>query len=402
MAVAGPLAIASDADLDASIAKYRMGTLVIRTAPNAKVKVEQIRHEFWFGATLPTGIFSGRGNPDDAARFQEIFASHFNAGVPEVALKWDAMEPQKGAVNYTTLDNILAWARQKGIAMRGHCIFWGVPNHVQDWLKALSDPEFKIAVAQRGRSIAARYRDQFAEYDFNNEMMHANYYEQRFGLEFTRQMALWVKDGDPNARLFVNDYDVLTGNRLADYVQHIQRLLDAGVPISGIGVQGHLHGDSFDAAALQNALDTLAQFKMPIRITEFNFPGQRSKYYTGDRRAEMPPAEEQAKAEALKQYYRICFAHPSVTGIMMWGFWEGANWIPQSSLYKRDWTPLPAAKAYEDLVLNQWWTRWSGTANAEGWAIVPAFYGTHKVTVNDKEIIVTLTKAEGAKVVTAE
>ena len=402
MAVAGPLAIASDADLDASIAKYRMGTLVIRTAPNAKVKVEQIRHEFWFGATLPTGIFSGRGNPDDVARFQEIFASHFNAGVPEVALKWDAMEPQKGAVNYTTLDNILAWARQKGIAMRGHCIFWGVPNHVQDWLKALSDPEFKIAVAQRGRSIAARYRDQFAEYDFNNEMMHANYYEQRFGLEFTRQMALSVKDGDPNARLFVNDYDVLTGNRLADYVQHIQRLLDAGVPISGIGVQGHLHGDSFDAAALQNALDTLAQFKMPIRITEFNFPGQRSKYYTGDRRAEMPPTEEQAKAEALKQYYRICFAHPSVTGIMMWGFWEGANWIPQSSLYKRDWTPLPAAKAYEDLVLNQWWTRWSGTANAEGWAIVPAFYGTHKVTVNDKEIIVTLTKAEGAKVVAAE
>ncbi len=399
MAVAGPLAIASDADLDSSIAKYRMGTLVIRTAPNAKVKVEQIRHEFWFGATLPTGIFSGRGNPDDSARFQEIFASHFNAGVPEVALKWDAMEPQKGAVNYTTLDNILAWARQKGIAMRGHCIFWGVPNHVQDWLKALSDPEFKIAVAQRGRSIAARYRDQFAEYDFNNEMMHANYYEQRFGLEFTRQMALWVKDGDPSARLFVNDYDVLTGNRLADYVQHIQRLLDAGVPISGIGAQGHLHGDSFDAAALQNALDTLAQFKLPIRITEFNFPGQRSKYYTGDRRAEMPPAEEQAKAEALKQYYRICFAHPSVTGIMMWGFWEGANWIPQSSMYKRDWTPLAAAKAYEDLVLNQWWTRWTGTADRQGRAEVRAFYGKHKVTVNGKETVVTLTRAEGSKTV---
>jgi GH35 family endo-1,4-beta-xylanase len=402
MAFTAPLAIASDADLDASIAKYRMGTLFIRTAPNAKVKVEQMRHEFWFGATLPTGIFSGRANPDDVARFKEIFASHFNAGVPEVALKWDAMEPQKGAVNYTTLDNIIAWARQQGVAMRGHCIFWGVPNHVQDWLKALRDDEFKIAVAERGRSIGARYRDQFAEYDFNNEMMHANYYEQRFGLGFTKQMALWVKDGDPNARLFVNDYDVLTGNRLADYVKHIQRLLDAGVPISGIGVQGHLHGDSFDAEALQNALDTLAQFKMPIRITEFNFPGQRSKYYTGDRRAQMPPEEELAKAEALKQYYRICFAHPSVTGIMMWGFWESANWIPQSSLYKRDWTPLPAAKAYEDLVLNQWWTRWSGAANGDGWAIVPVFYGTHKVTANQKEITVTLTKAEGAKVVAAE
>jgi GH35 family endo-1,4-beta-xylanase len=286
--------------------------------------------------------------------------------------------------------------------MRGHCIFWGVPNHVQDWLKALSDDEFQLAVAERARSIGARYRGQFAEYDLNNEMMHANYYEQRFGLDFIRKMALWVKEGDPDARLFVNDYDVLTGNRLADYVKHIQRLLDAGVPIAGIGAQGHLHGDSFDPAALRNALDTLAQFKMPIRITEFNFPGQRSKYYTGNRQAQMPPEEEQAKAEALKQYFEICFAHPAVTGIMLWGFWEGANWIPQSSLYKRDWTPLPAAQAYEDLALKQWWTRWSGTANAQGWAVIPAFFGTHKVTAHGKEAVVNLTKAEGSKVVNLE
>ena len=78
--------------------------------------------------------------------------------------------------------------------------------------------------------------------------------------------------------------------------------------------------------------------------TEFNFPGQRSKYYQAEnRQTQLTPEEEKAKAEALRQYYRICFAHPAVTGIMMWGFWEGANWIPQSSLYRRDWTPTPAA-----------------------------------------------------------
>ena len=51
---------AADANLDTSIANIRMGTLVIRTAPGAKITVEQVRHEFWFGATLPGGIFSGR------------------------------------------------------------------------------------------------------------------------------------------------------------------------------------------------------------------------------------------------------------------------------------------------------------------------------------------------------
>jgi len=81
---------------------------------------------------------------------------------------------------------------------------------------------------------------------------------------------------------------------------------------------------------------------------------------------------------------------------MMWGFWEGANWIPQSSMYKRDWTPLPAADAYKDLVLRQWWTRWSGTADARGSVTVPAFYGRHRVTVNGKEMMVELKKAEGS------
>ncbi len=390
---------AADADLDAAIAKNRMGVLVIRAAPGAKVSVEQVRHEFWFGATLPTGIFTGTSKPEDIARFKEIFVKYFNAGVIENSFKWPEMERQRGLVNYAPVDAMLAWADKEGIPLRGHCIYWGIPNRVQEWLKTMGDDELRMVLMQRGREVAARFRDRFAEFDLNNEMIHANYYEQRLGPAITKQMASAVKDGDPNARLFVNDYDILTGNRLADYVKDIRRLLDMGVPIAGIGVQGHLHGDSFDPAALKNALDELAKFNLPIRVTEFNIPGQRSKFYAGDRKARMTPEEELAKADAIKQYYRICFAHPSVAGIMMWGFWEGANWIPQSSMFKRDWTPLPAAQAYEDLVLKQWWTRWTGTANADGLAVVRAFYGKHRVTVNGKESIVDLPRASGSKIV---
>ncbi len=393
---------AADADLDAAIARDRMGTLVIRARPGARVSVEQLRHEFWFGATVPTGVFTGRTSADDIAKFKQVFTSHFNAGVIEASFKWHDMEPERGKVNYSIVDSMLGWADQEGIPLRGHCIFWGIPNRVQDWVKQLSDPDLRLALQQRGRAIGARYRGRFAEYDLNNEMIHANYYEQRLGPGITKQMAQWVKDGDPDARLFVNDYDILTGNRLADYVKDIRRLLDMGTPIVGIGVQGHLHGDSFDPVALQNALDELAKFRLPIRITEFNFPGQRSKYYTGDRRAQLTPEEEKAKAEALTQYFRICFAHPAVTGIMMWGFWEGANWIPQSSLYKRDWTPTPAADAYGSLVLKKWWTRWSGVANGDGFAVLRAFYGKHRVTVDGKETTVMLSKAEGIKTVEIE
>jgi GH35 family endo-1,4-beta-xylanase len=214
-------------------------------------------------------------------------------------------------------------------------------------------------------------------------------------------MASWVRQGDPNAVLFLNDYDILTGKRLDDYIAHIRKLLDQGVPIGGIGVQGHLHGDSFDPAVLQSSLARLARFGLPIVVTEFNFPGQRSKYY-GKRDLRLSDEEEQAKAKAIVEYYRICFAEPAVKGILMWGFWEGANWIPVSSLYRRDWSPTPAAEAYRDLVFKQWWTTWQGKTDARGRCEVPAFFGRYRVAAGGKDTTVDLKRAERTKTVSVK
>jgi GH35 family endo-1,4-beta-xylanase len=393
-------ALRADA-LDDAIQKHRTGVLVVRTAPGAVVTVEQLRHEFWFGATIATGIFNGRTAPEDAAKWKEVFLSHFNAGVIEAAFKWHEMEKERGKVDYAVVDSMLEWASAHGIPVRGHCIFWGIPRYVPEWLKPLGDEPLRLAVRQRARSIAARYRGQFAEYDLNNEMIHGNWFEQRLGPQITRDMARWVKEGDPEAALYFNDYDILTGKRLDDYIQHIRTVLSSGAPMDGVGVQGHLHGDAFDEAELRRALDALGELKLPVRITEFNFPGQRSKYYQ-KRELRLSEEEEAAKADALRRYFRISFAHPAVTGILMWGFWEGANWIPQSSLYRRDWTPTPAAEAYRKLVFGEWWTRAKTKADANGIAAVRAFYGTHRVRAAGREMVVTLSKREGAKVADLE
>ena len=389
---AGSLEAAST-NLNESIRQVRMGTLMIVTAPGAEVRVEQLRHEFWFGAALANQMFSGRPDTKDASRYKMVFLENFNAAVTENALKWHSMEQRRGEGDYATVDAILDWTKQHQISLRGHNVFWGIPNRVQPWLKTMDDDTLRETLKARAVDIARRYRGRFAEYDLNNEMLHGNYYEQRLGPNITRDMASWMRQEDPQAVLYLNDYDILTGRRLEDYVAQIRDLLGQGVPIGGIGVQGHLHGDSFDPIALQNALDRLAQFNLPIRVTEFNFPGQRSKYYD-QRGARLSDEEEQAKAKALEDYYRICFAHPAVEGILMWGFWEGANWIPVSSLYRRDWSPTPAAETYRDLVFQQWWTRWQGKADAQGRCQVRAFFGKHRVTADGKEIIVDLKRKE--------
>lgn len=391
---AAPAGAAELPDLNGAIAKHRQGVLVIQAPPGSTVTVEQVRHHFWFGAALANQAFGSRMAPGDRDQYLRLFLTNFNAAVTENALKWHDMEPRRGNVNYATVDAMLDWTAAHGIPLRGHNIYWGIPNRVQDWLKELPDAEFRETLRARALDIGRRYRGRFAEYDLNNEMIHGNYYADRLGPGITRDMALWVREADLDAALYLNDYDILTGRRLADYVRHIRELLDQGVPLAGIGVQGHLHGDSFDAATVWSALEELGRFGLPIRVTEFNFPGQRSKHYQA-RGARLTEAEEEAKAKAIADYYRVCFAHPRVEGILMWGFWEGANWIPVSSLYRRDWTPLPAAKAYRDLVFGEWWTRRTGVADATGRCEVRAFHGRHRVSAGGKEVTVELAPAKG-------
>ena len=378
-----------------AIRRNRMGTLVVRAAPNATVKVEQVRHAFWFGAALSNRGFDGGMTSEDTARYRKTFLENFNSGVTENALKWRTMEPRRGEVDYKVVDAILAWTDQNNLPLRGHNIFWGIEKFVPDWLKNLDDAELRRALEARARDIGRRYRGRFVEYDLNNEMIHGNYFAERLGPRITLEMAQWVKAEDPAAQLYLNDYDITTGRKLADYVSHIRELLKLGVPIAGIGVQGHLHAETFDRAALRNSLEELAQFQLPVLITEFNLPGQRSKYYE-HRDLPITAEEEEQKAREIVDFYRICFAQPNVKGILMWGFWEGANWIPQSSLFKRDWTPTPAGRAYHDLVFKEWWTRWEGKADASGQCEVPAYFGTHRVSAGNRTVTFEFKKPEGS------
>jgi len=385
-------------ELDRSIAAIRKGELTVKAKKGEQITIEQVRHQFWFGCAISNNPFGGRMAENEIIQYKEKFLENFNAAVTENAVKWGNMERERGNVNYAVVDAMLAWTDANDIPLRGHNIYWGIPNFVQPWIKELNDQELKETLENRGVTLAARYKGRFAEYDLNNEMIHGNYYEDRLGPEITKWMTEWVHRGDPDAQLYLNDYDITTGRMLDKYMAHIRTLLAQGVPIAGIGVQGHLHAETFDRHELQRSLDSLSIFHLPICITEFNIPGQRSKYYQ-DRTLTMTKEEEAQNAIELVDFYRICFAHPAVKGIMMWGFWERANWIPVSSMYRADWTITPTGEAYRNLIFNKWRTHASGKANRKGTYSTSAFYGRYKITAGGKTKMVDFDQTSGKLVV---
>jgi endo-1,4-beta-xylanase len=201
------------------------------------------------------------------------------------------------------------------------------------------------------------------------------------------EMAYAAKTGNPDVKLYVNDYGVLVerGFNADSYIMQIENLLANGVPIDGIGCQAHfVTSDKNDSTGMavttsgrvQKTLDKLAKFNLPIKITECLVSADT----------------EEGKAEELQRFFRICFAHPSVEAIVMWGFWEVGHWVPESAMWKKDWTPTKQALAYRDLVFNKWWTEVSGKADNKGIYKTRAFYGEYSITSGGETKKVTLSK----------
>lgn len=376
----------TDQQINNRIAKIRMGDLIIHTKPNSIVKIEQTRHEFLFGTAIPNELAETAPNAfskEDREKYLQILENNFNYAVHENALKWYETEKIQGNVDYKIADRIWELCNERNIPMRGHCIYWAKDEFMNDWLFPLNNEELRKAVVERGVSVTNHFKGKINEFDLNNEMLHGDFFRRRLGYGVINEMAWIVKATNQDAKLYLNDYGILDMGYNADpYVKQIKNLLASGVPIDGIGCQGHLSLKTTittPAEKVQKNLDKLAQFNLPIKITEVLFAYD----------------DEQVQVDELNKLLPIYFAHPNVEAIVMWGFWAGSHWQPHCAMWKKDWTPRPQTEAYRNLVFDKWWTETEGKADKEGILNIRAFYGDYKITVNSKTQNISLSKNTG-------
>jgi endo-1,4-beta-xylanase len=382
----------TDEAIDARIAEVRMGNIMIKTEPGAEVKVEQVRHEFLFGTAINNNLAE---KPQDAMsdkdrkKYLEILEDNFNYAVHENALKWYDTEPEYEKVDYYRADRIYELCKERNIPMRGHCIFWAKDEFNMEWLKELNNEELRAAVVRRATDVVKHFKGRIDEFDLNNEMINGDFFRRRLGYGIVNEMAWIAKAANPDVKLYVNDYGILVENGFnrSSYITQIKNLIASGVPIDGIGCQAHfVTSDKNNSTAkaattsehVQKTLDELSKFGLPIKITECLVSADT----------------EEGKAEELRRFFRLCFAHPSVEAIVMWGFWEVGHWIPESAMWKKDWTPTSQALAYRELVFGEWWTEESGKADKEGIYKTDAFYGDYLITSKGETKEVNLSKKD--------
>lgn len=354
------------------IETLRKGHIVIKVVDaqgqpveNAEVKMEMLKHDFIFGSCL--NLYTWAANPP---RYREEFKKLFNMAVFENAMKWT----NNGWEYSDKLRQCVKWLHDNDIAVRGHCLIWPKWGLVPDYLKTLKN--HKTALRQTVRDHiyyeASVLRNQVTDWDVLNEVCTHDDLPNILGKEVMVEWFKTAKKAAPEQKMFINDFDILESGNSTDtakqkkYAGIVDYLLKNGAPLEGIGFQSHFQEKSMTAPEnLLKILDRFAQFKISLRITEYD----------------LVLFDEDVQADYLRDVMTVMFSHPAADGFLMWGFWDGKHWISSAPIYNMDWSLKKSGKVYKELVFKKWWTDETVKTNRGGVAEVNGFKGIYRVTV---------------------
>jgi GH35 family endo-1,4-beta-xylanase/uncharacterized FlaG/YvyC family protein len=348
---------------NAKIDEIRKGDIKItvldsngREMEGVTVEAKQTKHAFAFGTALRR---SGLDNP----AYVNYVKKYFNWAVFENETKWYTNEPTMGNVTYQEADYMYDFCQRNGIKVRGHCVFWEDGMNQPPWLGWLDPFSLRFAVDNRLNSAVNHFKGKFVHWDVNNEMLHGSFFKDRLGESIWPYMFNRTKEIDPKVKIFVNN-NVTTVKEIDDYLAQINWLKSQGVQIDGIGLHGHF-GEKVDREVVKGMLDKLSSANIPIWITEYD----------------SCTPDENRRADNLENLYRTAFSHPSVQGIFMWGFWEGAHWKGRdAAIVNYDWTLNQAGKRFEAL-MEEWTTKTSGRTDETGAFNFRGFFGEYEITL---------------------
>jgi len=331
---------------------------------SGEVSVKLINHEFNWGTCL---------NFQDGAlenEYRKLALKHFNSGVFENAFKWEEYERQEGKPLTDDLDRYLQWGSKNNIPIRGHALIWGTENYGFDrhWARVKDDQFLKESMKKRITRDLTLYKGKITEYDVWNEPMHEPALFSRLGTDMLDSAFIWAHKADPDAKLYINEYSIISGTDAKGYRDMVEGMLKRGVPVHGIGVQGHFASliDPIDIAA---KLSYMGQLGLPIKVTEFDMD------IRGMSLSDSVQASEYAKM------LRTAFSHPAIEGFLFWGFWDARHWRPGAGLYDSDLKPKVAADSVYNLIHKVWTTEKSIKTDSQGAAAFRGFYGDYEVTV---------------------
>ena len=239
------------------------------------------------------GVALNQRNVSDDAQ-KELVLKQFNSVTAENDMKPGELHPKEGVWDFSKADKIADFCRQNGIKMRGHCLCWH--SQFADWMftdkngKDVTKELFYERLRDHIHTVVNRYKDVVYAWDVVNEAMADDgggprwgrrpgeepspYRQSRHfklcGDEFIAKAFEFAREADPTGTLIYNDYSCVDEGKRERIYNMVKKMKDAGVPIDGIGMQGHYNIYFPSEEQLEKAIVRFKEIVKHIHITELD------------------------------------------------------------------------------------------------------------------------------------
>ncbi|WP_377270638.1 endo-1,4-beta-xylanase [Peterkaempfera sp. SMS 1(5)a] len=281
--------------------------------------------------------------------YTDVVNTQFSVVTAENAMKWDAVEPTQGVYNWKAGDQLVQSAQQNGQAVRGHTLMWH--NQVPSWLTTgvnngtISNAQLRDLLHKHVTDEVSHFKGKIWQWDVINEVfanswetpqadgLNANdFWISHLGSGIIADVFRWAHAADPKALLMYNDYNITgedgTNVKFQAVYNFVKDLRKQGVPIDGIGEQGHLDTQyGFDAQRYQADLQAFGDLGLKVAVTE------------ADVRTFVNNATDQVPTSSLAQFaqpyefselLKGCELVSQCISFTAWGVHDGDSWIPST------------------------------------------------------------------------
>ena len=308
----------------------------------------------------------------DTPAYNAIVGSQFSVVTPGNEMKWQIVEPQQGQFDWSGADRLVNYAEAHGQLVRGHTLMWH--NQLPDWLTTgvangtISKSQLWGLLEHHIFTEMGRYRGRIWQWDVANEFfMDANpsginpndFWISHLGTGVLPQAFKWAHEADPHALLFYNDYNIGGedgSNAKSDAVYAwLRQMLDQGVPITGVGNQGHLDTQyGFSGQRLTDDLQRYASLGLKVAITEADV-----RTFVDSPTTQNPTSNLALFAQPYEfgLMMQAALAVPECISFTVWGFSDADSWVPgfftgegYATIYDVNLNPKPAYFELQELL----------------------------------------------------
>ncbi|GAB3651226.1 endo-1,4-beta-xylanase [Echinicola sediminis] len=317
--------------------------------------------DFYIGSAL-----SLRNVNADNNKVKHVLSKNFNSISPENLLKWQSVHPRPDTYVFESADRYVELGEQLDMFTIGHTLVWH--NQTPSWVFENSDGELLDGNALTKRmeghieTVMGRYEERVHGWDVVNEAFtddgeyrQSNWY-RAIGKNYIKTAFRKAKEVDAAAELYYNDYNLWKPKKIDAVMEMVKEMQAEGVPIDGVGMQGHYGLDTPTLEQIEASIKKIADQGLKVMITELDIdvlpnPTNRRGADIDDNfdyEAKYDPLKsgvpEEIKEKLAKRYLELFQLfqkyRSDITRVTFWGIRDQDSWLNNWPIVGRTAYPL--------------------------------------------------------------